>query len=168
MSHHCVQVTLSVGSAKHKLVTTVQACHLCRSMPAVTASWETGQDLSGPADDEVDVEAPVGAALAQVLAAASDPPPAAAGFEGDTEGHERRQQKNGTRSEEDDGIQITGVRVAHEARRGSTRVTDRGRPKAGQVEMCRHRAKAWCMRADTYRFAHAQPRVLQGVSRTCC
>ena len=80
------------------------------------------------------MEADVGAARGLVLAAASHPPPAAAGLEGEERGPERWQRVEGTGSEEDDGVEITGVREAHKVRRPSTGAADRARPKGGEVE----------------------------------
>ena len=72
----------------------------------------------------MDMEAHVGAALARVLAAANDPPPAATGLEGEEQGQERLQRAEGPGSEENDGVEITGARAAHEVRRGSAGVAD--------------------------------------------
>ena len=100
-----------------------------------------GPDLSAPAGDAVDVEALVEAALTRIMAAASDRPPAAAEIEGEGKSQERHQQMEGTGSEEDDGLEITGAREAHEVERGETGVADTARPKTGEVEMCRHWTK---------------------------
>ena len=120
---------------------------------------------SGPFREPLglDNKSQVEAALARILAAASGPPPAAAELEWEDQSQERRQRMEGTGSEEDDGLEITGAREAHEVKREETGVADRARPKAGEVETCRHWAKGWCMRAYACRFAHPQPPVPQGV-----
>ena len=98
----------------------------------------TGAVLSGPACDEQDVEAHVEAALARILVAGSDPPPAVAELQGEDQSQERRQQIEGTGSEEDDGLAITGTREEHKVKREETTVVDRARPKTAEVETCRH------------------------------
>ena len=42
-------------------------------------------------------------------------------------------------------------------------VADKGVPKTGEVETCRHWANGWCMQADACRFAHPKPPVPRGV-----
>ena len=74
-----------------------------------------GQDPSAPEGGGMLVEAHVEDALARIMAAAS--PPAAGQMEGEGEGQERR-QRTGATGEEDDGLQITGARRAHEVERG--------------------------------------------------
>ena len=88
------------------------------------------------------------------MAAAS--PQTAEGMEEDDHSRERR-HKVAEADEEDEGLEITGARGAHEVERRETEVADRAEPKTGQVETCRHSAKGWCMRVDACRFAHPQP-----------
>ena len=102
------------------------------------------------------------AALSRIMAAAS--PPTAEGMEKDDHSRERR-HKVGEADEEDEGLEITGARGAHEVERRETEVADRAEPRMGEVETCWHWAKGWCMRVDACRFAHPQPPVPQGVPR---
>ena len=110
--------------------------------------------------DQVDVKARVEAAIARIMAAAS--PPTAEGMEEGDQSRERR-RKVGEADEEDEGLEITGAREAHNVKRGETKVADRAEPKTGEVETCMHWAKGWCMRVDACRFTHPQPPVPQGV-----
>ena len=122
-----------------------------------------GPDLSGPAGDAVGEKAHVEAALARIMATASDPPPAAAKLGGEGQSQERHRQMEGTGIEEDDGVEIPGAREAQEVEGDETAVADRTGPETGEVETCRHWAKWWCMRVHTCRFPHPQPPVPQGV-----
>ena len=97
------------------------------------------------------------AALARIMAAARDVPPAAAQMEGEGKSQESGRRMEGTSGEGDDGLEITGAREAHDIVHGETGVADRARPKIGEVETCRHLAKGWCMRADACRFAQPGP-----------
>ena len=75
--------------------------------PGAALPEATGQDPSGLEErqgGELDVEAHVGAALARILAAAGDPPPAAGGLEGEERGQEGVQRAEGIGGEEDDGV----------------------------------------------------------------
>ena len=54
------------------------------------------------------------AALARIMAAASDRPPGAAEKEGEGKSQERSQQMEGTGNEEDDPLELTGAREAHD------------------------------------------------------
>ena len=105
---------------------------------AAPRAAEAADEGASSAVDVVDVEAHVDAALARILADASNQRPATAGLEGEDKSQKHRQ-------------------------RGETRVANRARPKTGEVKTCRHWAKGWCTRADACRFTHSQPPVAQGV-----
>ena len=65
--------------------------------------------------------------------------------------------------EQDEELEIVGAKEAREVGPRELGVADRAGPKTGVVEICRHWAKGWCMRADACRFAHPQPPVPRGV-----
>ena len=110
--------------------------------------------------EEVDVKAHVEAALARIMAAAG-PPPVAEAMEEEDQHSESGRAKEAMEEEEE--LEIVGVKEAHEVGPQETGVADRAGPKTGEVETCGHWAKGWCMRADACRCAHPQPPVPQGV-----
>ena len=65
--------------------------------------------------------------------------------------------------EQDEELEIVGVKQAHEVGPQEVGVADKAAPKTGEVETCRHWARGWCMRAVSCRYAHPQPPVPQGV-----
>ena len=77
----------------------------------------------------MDVKAHVEAALARIMAAASSP--TAEAMEEDVQSGER--SKVGEADEEDEGLEIVGVREAHEVEQRETEVADRAGPKTGEV-----------------------------------
>ena len=105
---------------------------------------------------EVDVKAHVEPALARIMAAAS-PPPATEAIEEDDQPRECSKAREAM--EEDEGLEIVGVKEAHELEPQEAGVADRAGPKMGDVETCRHWAKGWCMRADACCYAHPKPPV---------
>ena len=123
---------------------------------------EHGWDPGALEGGGMDVEAHVEAALARIMAPAS--PPTVQAVEEDSKGQERsgRVEEAG---EEDEGLEVTGAREAHELERGETGVADKAEPKTGELETYRHWAKGWSMHANACRFAHPQPPVPQGVTR---
>ena len=56
--------------------------------------------------------------------------------------------------EEEEELEIVGVKETHEVGPQEMGVADRAGPKTGEVDTCRHRAKGWCMRANACRYAH--------------
>ena len=65
--------------------------------------------------------------------------------------------------EQEEELEIVGVKGAHEVGPQEMGVADRAGPKTGEVETCRHWAKGWCMRADACRYTHPQPPLPLGV-----
>ena len=110
--------------------------------------------------EEVDVKAHAEAALARIMAAAGPPLATEA-----VEEEDQRRESGGAQEamEQEEELEIVGVKEAHEVRPQEMGVADRARPKRGEVETCRHWPKGWCMRADACRYAHPQPPVPQGV-----
>ena len=108
--------------------------------------------------EEVDVQAHVAAALARIMAAAS-PPPATEAMEEE----DQRRESGGAQEamEQEEELEIVGVKEAHEVGPQEMGVADKAGPKTGAVETCMHWAKGWCMRADACRYAHSKPPVPQ-------
>ena len=124
------------------------------------AEEEQEQDQPEAAEEEVDVQAHVAAALTRIMAAAGPPPTTEA-----LEEEDQRRVRDGAREamEQDEELEIVGVKEAHEVGPQEVGVADKSVPKTGEVETCRHWAKGWCMRADSCRYAHPQPPVPHGV-----
>ena len=123
---------------------------------------EGEQEQSQPeaAEEEVDVQALVAAALTKITAAAGPPPTTEA-----LEEEDQRRMSDGAQDamEQDEEPEFVGAKEAHEVEPRELGVADKARPKTGEVETYRHWAKEWCMRADACRYAHPQPPVPQGV-----
>ena len=117
---------------------------------------EQEQDQPEAAEEEVDVQALVAAALTRITAAANPPPT-------EEEDQRRRSDEAQSAMEQDEELEIVGAKEAHEVGPQELGVADKAGPKTGEVETCRHWAKGWCMRADACRYAHPQPPVPQGV-----
>ena len=56
--------------------------------------------------------------------------------------------------EQEEELEIVGVKEAHEVGPQEMGLADRGGPKTEKVETCSHWSKGWCMRADACRYAH--------------
>ena len=110
--------------------------------------------------EEVDVQAHVAAALARIMAAAGPQPATEAREEQDQRRKSGRAQEA---MEQEEELEIVGVKEAHEVGPQEMGMADGAGPKTGEVETRRHWAKGWCMRADACRYAHPQPPVPQGV-----
>ena len=108
----------------------------------------------------MEVQAHVAAALTRLMAAAGPEPPTEAPEEED-----QRRVSDGAQEamEQDEELEIVGVKKAHEVGPQEVGVADKAGPKTGEVETCRHWAKGWCMRPDACRFAHPGQPVPQGV-----
>ena len=106
------------------------------------------------------MKAHVEEALARIMAAAG-PPPATEAME--EEDQRRESDRAQEAMEEDEALEIVGVKEAHEVGPQETGVADRVGPKMGEVETSKQWAKGWCMRADAGRYAHPEPPVPQGV-----
>ena len=122
---------------------------------------EQEQDQPEAAQEEVDVQALVAAALTRITAAAG-PPPATEALE-EEEDQRRRSDEAQDAMEQDEEPEFMGVNEAHEVGPKELGVADKAGLKTGEVETCRHWAKGWCMRADACRYAHTQPPVPQGL-----
>ena len=121
---------------------------------------ERQQDQPEVAGEEVDVQALVAAALARFTAAAGPPPTTEALEEED---QRRRSDEAQDAMEQDEEPEFVGAKEAREVGPQELGVADKAGPKTGEVEICRHWAKGWCMRADACRYAHPQPPVPRGV-----
>ena len=123
------------------------------------AEEEQKHDQPGAAE-EVDVQAHVAAALTRIMAAAGPPPVTEA-----LEEEDQRRVSDGAQDamEQDEELEIVGVKEAHEVGPQEVGVADKAGPKVGEVETSRHWVRGWCMRADACRYAHPQPPVPQGV-----
>ena len=121
---------------------------------------EQEQDQPEAAEEEVDVQAHVAAALTRIMAAAGPPLTTEA-----LEEEDQRTMSDGAQDavKHDEEPEIVGVKEAHEVGPQELRVADKAGPKTGEVESCRHWAKGWCMQADACRYARPQPPVPQGV-----
>ena len=124
------------------------------------AEEEQEQDQPEAAEQEVDMQAHVAAALTRIMAAAG-PLPATEALEEE----DQRRVSDGAQDamEQDEELEIVGVKEAHEVGPQEAGVADKAAPKTGEVETCRHWAKGWCMQADACRYAQPQPPVLHGL-----
>ena len=121
---------------------------------------EQEHDQPEAAEEEVDVQAHVAAALTRIMAAAGPPPPTEALEEED---QRRMSDEAQGAMKQDEEPEFVGAKEAHEVGPQELGVADKAGPKTGEVETCRHWAKGWCMQADACRYAHPQPPVPQGV-----
>ena len=123
---------------------------------------EQQQDQSEVAGEEVDVQAIVAAALAKFTGAAGPPPTTEAleeedqrrrgeeahvAMERDEEPEFMGEEAQGARGQ-DEELVIVGANEAGQVGPRELGVTDRAGSKTGGVEICKHWAKGWCMRAD--------------------
>ena len=118
------------------------------------------QDQPDAAEEEVDVQALVAAALTRIMAAAGPPPTTEALEEED---QRRMSDEAQGAMEHDVEPEFLGAKEAHEVGPQELGMADKAGPKTGEVETCRHWAKGWCMRANACQYAHPQPPVPQGV-----
>ena len=112
------------------------------------------------AAEEVDVQAHVAAALTRIMVAAG-PAPATEALEEEDQGRVSGGAQDAM--EQDEELEIVGVKEVHEGGPQEMGVADKAGPKMGGVETCRHWARGWCMRVDACRYAHPEPPVPEGV-----
>ena len=97
------------------------------------------------------MQAHVAAALTRTMAVAGPPRTTEA-----LEEEDQRRMSDGAQGamEQDEEPEFVGVKEAHEVGPEELGVADKGGPKTGEVETCRHWAKGRCVRADARRYAH--------------